>query len=194
MDLIVFPLLMLSGFGATVFASVGADRGRWLALALGFAAVIFWNYHGQPLDTAWIGGLSALAAVAHLVVPGRGWMATAVGGALAAIFQVVLQAQGLPPAAAWTAAVTPPVAACWLAARRGDFAPQALREEALLMVLGVALLVAVTPGVAAGWRSAVALNATADRGGSDLALPAWALSLSGSAAAAGGLASLWRHR
>ena len=121
-------------------------------------------------------------------------MAAAVGGALAAIFQAVLQAQGLPPAAAWTAAVAPPVAACWLAARRGDFAPQALREEALLMVLGVALLVAVTPGVAAGWRSAVALNATAELGGSNLALPAWALSLSGGAAAVGGLASLWRHR
>jgi len=107
MDLIFFALLMLSGFGATVFASAGAGWQGWLGLAVGFAATAFWTRQGHPLDPVWIGGLSALAAVAHLVVPGRGWLAAAVGGALAAIFHG--EAHRAPPGAGGAQA-RPPVA------------------------------------------------------------------------------------
>lgn len=86
-----------------------------------------------------------------------------------------------------------PFSAAWLATRRPAFAPPALREEALLIVGALALVVATAPPVIEGWRSAAALTAE------PLAEPPVAAG-AGLAVfllaclAGGGLYALWRRR
>lgn len=193
MNLTFHVFWILCGFGAAVFATTATNgwQGR-LGLALGFAAAAIGARPGHLPDPAWAGGLTALAVVFHIFRPGRRVLAAACGGVLAGLWCSLLQMQGVPLAPALALAIALPVASALLAARRPAFAPPELQEEALLIVLGLALVVAVFPSVREGWRSAVALNLAMER--NSAVAPAWGLLLGASAAVLGGFFSFWRRR
>jgi len=186
-------LVVLCGFGAVVFAAgAGNNWRRWLSLGSGFLVAIAWSRTGRPLDPMWVGGIVAVAAIYQLVRPPRPLLMAASSGLLASVWGVILHEQGVPLAAAITIAVASPISSAWLAGQRSDFAPRALFEEALLMLLCLAVVVAMAPGVYEGWESAVALNVVPES--NRRAVPTWVLLVNTAAVALGGLVSLWKRR
>ena len=193
MNLIFYALWMLCGLGAAVFATVEpGGRQRPLGLALGFAAAAVLALPGRLPDPAWTGGVVVLVAVFQLVRPGQRGLAAVCGGVLAGLWSALLKAQGAPLTLAVGLAAALPAVSTWLTARRPAFAPPALREEALLIVLGLALVVTVAPEVHGGWRSAVALNLGVEDTPRE-GVPPWGLLLSGAVLALGGFRSFWRR-
>lgn len=187
-------LWMLCAFGTTVFATASARTRLALpALMLGFLVSAVWVRPERLPDAVWVGGLVALVAVLQLVRPGRADVLTiASSGALAGVWISLLEIQGLPSALALAIGAALPVASAVLTARRPAFAPVALGEEALLVVLALGAVVATVPSVLEGWRSAVALNVT-DRSGSNTLVPIWTLWFLGTSVTLGGVYSLWRR-
>jgi hypothetical protein len=217
-DLLFHALSMLCGLGAATFATVAAAcrlearrqkaearrfssvfrllaslfvLGGALAAGLG-AAVVSIGPERLP-DPVWTAGLVALVAILQLIRPGLYILTAACGGALAGLWSMLLRSQALPPAPALILATALPLVAVCLAARRPNFAPVALREEALLLMAALGVAVAIAPDIAAGWRSAVALN-LADEGPVNQIVPTWVVILSGASLALGGLYSWWTHR
>lgn len=114
----------------------------------------------------------------------------AVGGAAGAFWGSALHQAGVPLAMAAVISAAPALIAAYFSATRAAFAPPLVRDEALLIVLALALGATVTPGVAEGWRSAQLLNADAVAGGS---LPRWVVALIAGLVGSGGLYTLWKR-
>jgi hypothetical protein len=206
-------LWLLCGVGAAVFATVSRRPLDVLAAAAGFVlAAAFAGRHGVP-DPTWMGSATAVVAAALLATSGdqetaRGTsaqsrvsvlVATGCGGALAALSGVLLHTEGFPIAAALTIGAVCPGVASYLAMTRTDFAPRAIREEALVLVLGLGISVATVPRLLDGWRSALALNVQQPvaAGGVGLALPPWTLAVVAASIGIGGVCarfSRWRRR
>ena len=131
-----------------------------MALPLGFLSTTLWiAIQGAP-EPASIGAATAVVAWLVLLRPGWRLLAAAAAGSLSALWIDFLSDRGLDlaPATLLVAAVVG--FSAWATARRPDFAPAGIREEALLAVCGLGLIVAVGPRLVAGWTSAAALNAT----------------------------------
>jgi hypothetical protein len=184
---------MLCGLGAATFATAAIGRWYAAALALGFAATAAWTGPGRLPDPAWTGGAVALIAIAQLVRPRVQFLTVACGGSLAGVMASLLRTEGLTTVPAIIGAVMLPAIAACLAARRRDFLPAALQEEALLLVFALGLVVAVIPAISAGWSTALVLNREASSSMNQV-ISAWVLLLSGASAMLGGLYSVWRHR
>ena len=192
--MILHALALLCALAAPVFAATpGPGRWRLSLAAAGAAALTAW-LRGRVPDVGAAGAIVAAAAALQLFRPGRfhAWMAVA-AGAVAAIGAAVLGSEGLPLIAANIVAAVPVGTASFLASTRPRFAPPVLREEALLIVLALAISVAVAPGLSAGWRSAQGLNAP---GAVNTApsMPAWTLAAAAGFLALGGAYSAWRHQ
>lgn len=187
-------LWMLCALGTTVFATASTRTRLALpALMLGFLVSAVWVRPERLPDAVWVGGLVALVAVLQLVRPDRADVLTMISsGVLAGVWISLLEIQGLPRALAWAIGGALPVVSAALTARRPAFAPAALREEALLVVLALGAVVATVPSVLEGWRSAVALNVT-DKSGPNALVPMWTLWFLGTSVALGGVYSLWRR-
>jgi hypothetical protein len=193
MTLLFHGLWMLCAFGAAVFAAV-AIRGWWSAAfaVLGFALGAIAAGPAHLPDSTWLGVLASLVAALGFAWP-RHWILTSLAaGAFAGVWASLFQVQGLPFVPALAAAVVVPTLAAWLGAKRRQFAPPVLRDEALLAVCILGIAIAIAPGVLEGWRSARALNLDARSPGQ--AVPAWTLFLAGVSVASGGLYSLWSRR
>ena len=121
------------------------------------------------------------------------WIGPLCGGALAGLLGALLQIQGLPFPIGVLPAVAIPSVSSYLAKHRPGFAPEALREEAMLTMAALGLVVAVVPGISSGWQSALALNRN-EGSGSNQIIANWVLVLSAASAALGGLYSLLRRR
>jgi hypothetical protein len=194
LTLLFTALLMLGGLGAPIFATAAAGkRTGMVALAAGFMAALI-GIRTQALpDPAWIGSVVAAVAAIELFRRDFRFLAPLCGGALAGLWSALLQIQGLPLAAAVIVAGLVPGIAVWLSARSRTFAPDALRQEAMLAMMAMGLAVAMIPNVAAGWQTAVALNRDeADR--SKQIIANWVLVLSAVSVVLGGLYSLLRRR
>ena len=194
MNLLFTALLMLCGLGAAIFATTTAGkRSSLIAMSIGFAAAVVLIRPQALPNPGWTG--SIVAGIAALEVFRRDvrWLSPLCAGALAGLWSVLLQIQGLPlPAAVLVAAVVPAVSA-YLAARRKGFAPQALREEAMLAMVALGLAVAIIPEITSGWQSALVLNR--EQGNSSNQIIAnWVLVLSAVSVVLGGLYSLLRRR
>lgn len=190
--MLIHALGLLCALAAATFASVpiGSDPGRvWFAAAAGFVGASVWL---RPEPTS-VGLLIAVIAGVQLVWPKHGWLMVAASGLVAGLWASLLSTQGLPGPPAWLLAGSLPLASAWLAARRPQFAPTALREEALLAVCGLGAMVATGPTVAAGWGSASALNVE-PAGGVRQALGLWVVLLGAASIALGGWHSLRRRR
>ena len=84
-------------------------------------------------------------------------------------------------------------ATAWLAKTRPRFAPETLREEALLIVCCLGLVVAVVPSVLDGWQAAANLNVRVENVAQQT-IPAWTLSVVGMSTVLGAVYSLWSRR
>jgi hypothetical protein len=194
MNLLFTALLMLCGLGAAIFATTAAGK-RWsiVALAVGFTlATIFIRPEALP-DPGWTGSIVAGVALLEVFRRDVRWLPLLCAGALGGLWSALLQIQGLPLAAAVPLAAVVPGAAAYLASSRKTFAPEALRDEAMLAMVALGLAVAIIPEVTSGWQSALALNR--DQGSRPNQIIAnWALVLSAGSVVLGGLYSLLRRR
>ena len=185
---------MLSALGAAIFATTTAGRRNSIhAIWLGFgASAVLIRPEALP-DPAWTGCTVAAIAALQIFRPDVRLLAPLCSGALAGFWSVLLQIQGLPlPAAVILAAALPAVSA-FLAIRRPLFAPESLRQEAMLAMVALGLAVAVIPEVSAGWHSALALN-RAETDSSNQIIANWVLVLSAASVVLGGFYSLLRRR
>ncbi len=194
MNLLFTALLMLCGLGAAIFATTAAGRcGALALLSIGFGASAVWIRPQALPDAAWTSSIVAGAAAVEVFRRDFRWLAPLCGGALAGLWSALLQIQGLPPSGALTLAAAVPAVSAYLAVRRKTFAPEALRQEAMLAMLALSLAVAIIPEVMSGWRSALVLNR--DPGNHpDPIIANWVLAGSAVSAVLGGIYSLLRRR
>jgi len=191
---ILLALWMLCALGAATFAAAAAPRRRWLvALAIGFVfAVALWG-PGPPVDPEMIGLFAAVSGTLYLFRPRYAWLAMMLGGAVAGMLIPVLGLLGAP------ALLTAPLIALgmagtvWLAKTRPVFAPETLREEALLIVCTLGLAVAVLPSVLDGWQAARNLNVPVENVARE-AIPAWTLTVVATSTLLGAAYALWSRR
>jgi hypothetical protein len=186
---------MLSALGTAVFAAASARRpveiaamvAMWLAVALTFGP--------DRLPDIMLAGLAAAVGAAIYLVAGS-WAAVlsaAVGGGVAGVWTLLLQVQGLPAPAAIAVVGILVVFTAWFARSRAVFAPEAIRDEALLTIVLLGAAVAVLPSVTDGWQSARALNA--DPGGAVApGIPIWTASLVLMSFVFGGSCAVWSRR
>jgi hypothetical protein len=192
-------LLLLVSLAGPVFAAEPSARsplGGW-AIAGCWLVGVAWLWTRPLPDAATLATVVACASALSLVRPGaaltlvRVPSAAIAAGASSAALATLLRTHGMPHAPALLASVLP-VGASWLLSRGHDlFAPTSIVEEGLLLILVVALLAAVVPGLADGWQSATILN-TAEHSTTE-GPRLWMWGLSASALVAGALRATWRR-
>ena len=134
----------------------------------------------------------ALVAVLGLGLPRLGPLSAVVAGALAGLWVHVLQSYGLPAWSAVSLAAAVPGTAVVLAHRSPRFAPLGLREDALLTICVLGLVVAASPALSTGWRSAVAMNLEPGIGAQPTT-GLWVPLGLGAVVSLGGIHTLWRR-
>jgi len=192
--LIFHALWMLCALSAATFAAASAPRRRWMmALAAGFLTFTVFAGPGRIPDPEVAGLFASSGAVVYLFRPRHAWLALGLGGAVAAMLSQVLGVVGVPFPAAIVIVALVMAGVVWLAKTRPAFSPEPLREEALLIVCTLGLIVAVLPSVFDGWQAAANLNVPVD----DIAthsIPVWALSVIAASTLLGAAYTLWSRR
>ena len=199
MTLPFHALWMLCALGAVVYsaaaAAAPARRARHLtALAIGFVIATIVARPQRLPDPAWVGVLTTGAAMVTLFRPRFSVVAAGWGGALGGILTALTEVQGMHPAASVGPVVVLIAMVVWLTWLRPSFAPEALRDEALLAVSLLGLVVAVVPGVIDGWQAAANLTIEPVTAGPTAPIPAWTLALVVTSTALGAVYSLWSRR
>jgi hypothetical protein len=188
-------LWMLCAFGAVVHAATAARRPRDLAAtAAGFVIAAIATRPQHLPDPAWVGVVSAVAAVAFLFKPRLAVACAAWGGALGGILTAMIEVQGLHPISAMAAPALLIAAVAWLTRVRPSFAPDVIRDDALLGICLLGLVVAILPGVIDGWQAAANLTIEPAKAGPVTPIPMWTLALVLTATALGAVYSLWSRR
>jgi hypothetical protein len=183
---------MLCAFGVAVHAAIAAHRARDLAaFAVGFAIATVVASPQRLPDPAWVGVVSAGAAVAILFRPRYAMASSAWGGALGGMLTAMTEVQGLHPLAAVAAVAVLAATPAWLTRARASFAPEVLREEALLGLCLFGLVIAIMPGVIDGWQAAANLTIEPATAAPTIPVPTWTLAVVGTATALGAVYSLW---
>jgi hypothetical protein len=189
---VFFQLLwLLCGLGSATFAASVRGWKDVCLLALGLVATVI-LLRAQPLpDPPLLGGIAAVLAGWRLARPRIQPLLPLFAGVLAATMVLALRTQEVAwPLAALAAA--PAVVSATLAWRQGRFAPESMRDEALLLIIALGLVTALAPGLADGWQSATGLSAQENPNGSP-AVPVWVLWMTALSAAAGGAFTMWRR-
>lgn len=194
----LFPLLCgLATVSFTACADHRNQAGYWL---LGLFPVMYvtgsWNGQAQSLlliDPTHVATVLALAAFA--VLHKRKWRSAGVvfGGMLAAVWINGLSATGYP----WLPVV---IAVCLVsiltfssAIARQGFVSTQLRDEALIIVIGVSLVVSIVPTAISGWQTAASLQtlgASQDETYSGVGV----LILTFACVVVGGIYAKWKYR
>jgi hypothetical protein len=192
MPTVTFGLWLLYGFATVVFAAVSV-RGRWSSFcaAIGLVfGVLAARVEAASLEPTVV--LAVLVAVLGLIWPRHWILGSVTAGVMAGVWSGLFQRQGLSWIASIPLAAGVLMLAAWLAARRPQFAPPVLRDEALLIVFVLGCLVVIAPEVQEGWRAAMTL--AAGPGSAAVSIPPWTVALSLTAMALGGAYSLWSRR
>jgi hypothetical protein len=185
---------MLCALGAVTFAAAAAPRRRWLiALALGFLSVAVFSGPGQLPDPEVAGLFAAAGAVVYLFRPRYASLGLVLGGALAGMLSQVIAIVGMPSPGAAAVVALAMAGVVRLARTRPVFSPESLREEALLIVCTLGLVVAVLPSVLDGWQAAANLNLRVEDVARQ-AIPTWALSVIAMSTLLGAAHALWSRR
>jgi hypothetical protein len=188
-------LWMLCALGTVVHSAAASRRVRdVMALAVGFVIATVVTSPQRLPDPIWVGVVSAGAAMVVLFRPRFAVVAAAWGGALGGMLTAMTEVQGLHPAASAGPVVVLMATTVWLARLRPAFAPDALRDEALLAACLLGLVVAVVPGVIDGWQAAANLTIEPATPGPSTPIPTWTLALVGTATALGAAYTLWSRR
>lgn len=199
MTLIFQALAMLCAFGSV---SLAASTSTWvsrLCLAIGFVLSAVLVRPERMPDTVTIAIAAACAAWLGIARPRNGfvWFFSAIGGFLSGVFSVLVETMG---AGRWSAIGMGAgllLVPAYLAAVAREFAPERVREEALILVLVLALTVAAAPSILAGWTSALSLNMGAavmnKAAAAERSFPVWVMLTGATSIALGGLYSLWRR-
>src|SRR5581483_1098478 len=140
-------LTLLCAAAAVVFATSSSRGRREPAIALGFAAMAVTTWRHVP-EASSLASAIALTAGLALTWPRASLLVAAGAGASAAAWLALLRLEGVPLAVAGPLALTPAALSAWLVDRRPSFAPPALRDEARLLVLCGALVLAAAPHIA----------------------------------------------
>jgi hypothetical protein len=180
-----------------VFAATARLHVRYLlALAAGLGAGSLLALAGRPVGPAEIGCIVIAVVSVHLWTR-LGALALPLGvGILAVHWPMLLVVQGAPAPFAVAAVIAATLTLLWIAQRNPQLTSATLQTEATLLVLVMALLVASAPTVAAGWRSAAALNGSTTTAPASAAPQAEGLSLLAICLAPmllGALYSMWRR-
>ncbi len=195
MTLSFHALWMLCAFGVVVHAATAARRARNLAAcAAGYAIAAMVTSPQRLPDPAWVGAVSAGMAVAFLFKPKMAVASAAWGGALGGMLTAMIEVQGLHPIGAIAAPALLAASAAWLARVRPSFAPDVVRDEALLGIGLLGLVVSLMPGVIDGWQAAANLTIEPGTAGPVTPIPMWTLALVLTATALGAAYSLWSRR
>jgi len=183
---------MLCALGATTFVAAAAPRRRWLvALAVGFFTVVM--LPGMQPDPEVAGLVASCGALVYLFRPRYAWFGLVLGGALAGMLVKVFALLGAPVVATVPLVAVGLAATARLAQVRPVFSPEALREEALLIVCTLGLGVAVLPSVLDGWQAAANLNVRMENVAQQT-IPAWVLSLVATSTLLGAAYAVWSRR
>ena len=135
-------LWMLCALGAVVHAATAAHRVRDVtALAVGFVLATIVASPQRLPDPEWVGALSAGVAIAVLFRPRLAVLAAGWGGALGGMLTALTEVQGVPAAASVGPVVVLIATVVWLTRLRPSFAPDRLRDEALLAITLLGLVV-----------------------------------------------------
>jgi hypothetical protein len=137
-----------------------------------------------PPSPGGIGLLAGMAAIWQLLRPSTGLLSNALAGCLTGCAAWLHVDLGAPLPAAAAPALALALLAAWRAQADPQFAPGAMRRQALLAAALVAPAFAAWPGVREGWQSAQALNQNLQDGPAT-AMPAWVWPLAGLALAIG---------
>jgi hypothetical protein len=185
---------VLAALAAAVFAAQCASGRAVLVLSIGsIAAAAVALSSAAPLERMTLGFCVVAAAVVALTRPRWWWLAPAAAGGFGGAWISILEAQGLPWLPAALAAGVLLVATVGVAQRRREFMSAELRDEALVLVASLALLLAVGPDVVAGWRSSVALKSEPLAAAGPEIGP-WLGTVVVAAVLLGGAYSLWKRR
>ena len=180
---------MLCALGSATFSTAAVLRWSVPVGVVSFLVASTW----LTPDPAWTGATAALVSALLLVRPQSSLPAAAIAGCLAGLWMTLLEAQGVPMVGALGLAAAVPAASGWMARTRDEFAPSALREDALLAIGGLGLVVAMGPDILAGWQSAGSMNLDPG-GGRQAAIEVWLIVAIGTAALGGGVHALWSRR
>lgn len=188
-------LVILCGIATIAVGSYAATAATHrIAMAAGFLASIVVARQGLVLTPSAAATLIAITSALLLLRPQSGrTIAPVAVGAIAAQWAAALTAVGLPSPAAGSLAAGALAGVTILKANDDRFAPLVIQEEALLLVGGLAGLLATGPGIMRGWQSAVALRAIPLTETSASAAP-WPFAVVGVALALGSVYAAWRHR
>ena len=194
MTLTFHALWMVCALGSIVLAA-GAARttGLTLIFTAAFLIAAILAHPGTIPDATVIGAAAATAALLMLCSARWAWCAAALGGAVAGAWVVLLQMQGLDRISSTGLAAAILIGTIWQVRRTRTFAPESMRDEALLIVCLTGAAVAILPGVLDGWQSATTLNVSFDER-TVQAIPGWTIGLVAMSLLGGMAHSVWRSR
>ncbi len=196
MSILANALWLLCGLSAVVLAALTGRRwtGR-VGLALGFTLAVVAIPAWVSLQIEWTGGLAAAGAAVLLFRPRYAMVASIAGGALAAILGLLIsRGKGIPQTVALAATAILVILPAVLASRNARLTGEEIRDEALLSICLAGLVVALTPGIQEGWRSAAALNVGGAGLDAGLAIPAWTVWVAAISLLLGGAHYVWRRQ
>lgn len=184
---------MSCAIGAIVSAAASSPRRSHLvALTVGFSVALAATWGARLPEPAWVGLLSAVAALVWLFQPRYALLASTWGGALGGIWAGLMTVQGVLPWVGVVLAGATVILTVALTRSYPAFAPEALLDEALLAMAALGVGLAALPAILDGWRAAGNLNASTDA--AQIAVPTWTATLVIAFTVLGGAYSLWSHR
>jgi hypothetical protein len=183
---------ILAALAIAVLAAHCAGGAAIVALAVSVVlASAAFAWAGVP-DVSVLAFCVAAALAVALLRP-RWLVLPAAAGICTAAWISILHGQGLPWLPAALVAISVAAAAAGLALRRAGFVSADIRDEAVVLVLCFALLLAFGPDVVDGWRAATALaSEPLSAGGTDVG--PWLAALVVGCLLLGGMYSLWKRR
>jgi hypothetical protein len=183
---------LLCAFASVALAAAPARRPLLSGmLVLSGAAAEWWWRASHPVALPPLAFVIALSAACALWSDRGALPAAVVGGTAAAAWVFALGDAGLPITLAIAIGMVPALLASYFAGARPGFAPPLVRDEALLLVLALALAASVMPRVVDGWRSAQRLNAATAAAAP--VIPGWVALTIGLLVGTGGVYTLWKR-
>jgi len=188
-------LWIVFGLAATVWAADWNGSRFVLAGALGacLLGAAFTNRTGAPGAEA-VGLLVAALGIAQVTTHRYTWIGPVGAGALTGSWAVHLIEAGAGVWLTVPVVLVGPVIGAWRARHQAGFTGGQVRDEALLLLVGLGLFAAMLPTVTEGWQSAATLAASPASDAPPQAIPAWTTVTVVTALTLGGLHAAWRRR